>query len=130
MRIRSCVVDEMITHAREDFPVECCVLLRGARDLVTESVRCQNELESGTAFSIPPQELFHFFRTTREMGMEFAGVYHSHPEYPATPSERDVKEFYYPEVSYWVISLQEGLPVVRCFKWGERRFLECNFEVF
>ena len=129
MRIRSSVVDDMITHAREDFPAECCGLLRGAQGLVTESVRCQNELQSRTAFSIPPQELFQFFRSTREMEMEFAGVYHSHPESPAAPSERDGREFYYPEVSYWVISLQEGIPVVRCFKWGERRFLPCRYQI-
>jgi proteasome lid subunit RPN8/RPN11 len=49
----------------------------------------------------------------REAGLEHLGIYHSHPQGPATPSPRDVERAYYPEAAYFVIAAETRAFVIR-----------------
>ncbi len=117
----------MLGHAHDVVPMECCGLLAGQTSLMDELVPCTNEDRSPTSFSIPPVELLDSFRRLRKRNRRLLGIYHSHPAGPEYPSSRDVEEFEYPEVSYWIISLHEPAPVVRCFRWTGAAFEEADF---
>jgi proteasome lid subunit RPN8/RPN11 len=65
----------------------------------------------------------------REIDREFLGVYHSHPGTRAQPSDRDVEEFHYRQVSYWILSLQEKVPQVKCFHWVDEALQETPFNL-
>jgi len=127
IRIQRSILQEMITHAREAFPLECCGLLIGKGRHIWGIRRATNQLARPDAFFIPPEELFDFFRFLRATGQDLAGIYHSHPHGPPIPSKRDVAEFHYHESSYWVISLA-GEPDIRCYQWGTMTFDEIEFE--
>jgi len=123
------ILTAMLAHAREVWPLECCGFLTGQGARTSGIRRATNQLVSGTAFFVPPEELFEFFRGLRASAEEFTGIYHSHPRSPAAPSPRDIAEFHYPDVCYWIISLAEEEPDIRCYRWGKMTFEEIKFEV-
>ena len=102
-------------------------MLSGKGNFINGIKPCANERSSPAAFSILPFELFQFFRSLREQGREFLGVYHSHPDGNPTPSRRDEMEFYYRDASYWIVSLNNGPASVRCFQWGREGFTEVPY---
>lgn len=85
-----------------------------------------NERQSSKEFSVPAQELFIFFKDLRRTGRQHLGVYHSHPASRAWPSPQDVAEFHYPNISYWIVSLENPDPEVRCFLWYQADFREVS----
>lgn len=116
VKILRTVFQDMITHAREESPLECCGLLIGATGIITESRRMANVLRSPTCYAMDSRDLFAFFKEIRTLGMEHAGIYHSHPQSEAYPSAIDLQESYYPNCCYFIISLQKAVsPVVRAF---------------
>ena len=128
IRVSRPVLKRMIEHALADYPLECCGLLSGRGKVIDGIVPATNQRMSSTAFAIPPRELIAFMKSVRLDSREFLGIYHSHPVGEPWPSARDVSEFYYPEVSYWIISVA-GEPRIRCFGWKTRGLYEVGFEV-
>jgi proteasome lid subunit RPN8/RPN11 len=120
----------MVEHARREYPLECCGLLSGSGCNIDGIRATGNQRESREEFFVPVQELFAFFKGLRRSGKEHLGIYHSHPTSRSLPSSRDVAEFHYPEVSYWIVSLKGAEPDVRCFRWEERDFKNVDFEVY
>mgnify|MGYP006281073259 CR=1 FL=1 len=45
-------------------------------------------------------------------GLDVVGVYHSHPDHPARPSETDLQEATFPGYTYVIVSVQKGTPDV------------------
>lgn len=127
--IEKSILAEMLAHARASFPQECCGLLTGFGNHTSGITKATNQLASRSAFFIPPQELFEFFRRLRTSGQDFTGIYHSHPRGPVMPSLRDVEEFQYPDICYWIISLADQEPDIRCYRWGKMAFDEIGYEV-
>jgi proteasome lid subunit RPN8/RPN11 len=121
--------ERMVAHARASWPAECCGFLTGRGNATSGIREATNAAESGSRFFIAPAELFDFFRTLRTSGLEFTGVYHSHPQTPATPSERDAREFHYRDVNYWIVSLEGREPEVRCYHWRGAGFEEVGYRV-
>lgn len=119
----------MIDHAQSDYPLECCGLLSGTEDVIDEVTTASNLKRSPCEFFIAPSELFDFMRRIRSERRVFLGIYHSHIRSPAFPSERDIAEFHYHDVSYWIVSLDEPTPDVRCFVWKDSQFSEIRYNV-
>ena len=83
---------EMLAHATEAAPNECCGLLVGRRGAVERSVRARN-LEAGhTRYLIDPRDHFAAMKAARIEGLHVIGAYHSHPAGAATPSSSDIAE--------------------------------------
>jgi proteasome lid subunit RPN8/RPN11 len=93
-------------HAEATYPDECVGLLLGAIEGETKLVREAMPLENRWAgqvqlsdaddaqsrrdrFYLDPRDYLRADRESQARGLEIVGVYHSHPDYPATPSERD-----------------------------------------
>lgn len=120
----------MVEHARREYPLECCGLLSGSGSNIDEIHTTRNERQSREEFFVPVEELFSFFKELRQSGREHLGVYHSHPASSSVPSSRDVAEFHYPEVSYWIVSLMGEEPDVRCFRWDKKDFKSVDFQMY
>ena len=86
------VVAEMLAHAREEAPNECCGLLVGRRGVVDRAARARN-LEAGpTRYLIDPHDHLEAMKGARAEGRHVIGAYHSHPSGPAVPSPSDIAE--------------------------------------
>jgi len=120
----------MVEHARREHPLECCGLLSGSGWEIDGIRETGNQRQSCDEFFVPVEELFAFFQELRRSGKEHLGIYHSHPTSRSLPSSRDVAEFHYPEVSYWIVSLKGEEPDVRCFSWDKGNFQNVDFKVY
>jgi proteasome lid subunit RPN8/RPN11 len=112
VRISRAHRDELIAHAREDAPNECCGYL-SARDGVVETVfRADNPRKSPYGYELDHKSLFAANELDDE-GFD-VGIYHSHPRSPAEPSQTDINLATYPDWLYLIVSL-EGDPTVRAW---------------
>jgi proteasome lid subunit RPN8/RPN11 len=92
VRMPAAVIADLLAHARDDSPNECCGLLVGRRGVVERAVRARN-LEAGpTRYLIDPQDHFAAIKAARADGLRVIGAYHSHPAGPAAPSPSDIAE--------------------------------------
>ena len=92
VRIPQRVIADMLAHAREDAPRECCGLLIGNRDVVIDTVRARNVDPSSTRYLIDPEDHFTAIHQARAQGSEVIGAYHSHPASAPVPSRTDIDE--------------------------------------
>ncbi|HEY0099942.1 MAG TPA: M67 family metallopeptidase [Pyrinomonadaceae bacterium] len=108
--LRRSQVEEMLAHAREARPEECCGLVGGDSGRVGASVyRLRNIApDRRVAYDGDPQDLCEAQRLMRARGEQLLGVYHSHPrEAVPAPSETDVRLAYHPSAIYFIIGLGE-----------------------
>jgi len=94
IEIPKSVLQAIHDHARAAYPEECCGFLLGHSDAprrIEESRRARNVATENRArrYSIDPLELLHADDDARKKSLELIGVYHSHPDHPAAPSEYD-----------------------------------------
>lgn len=81
----------VLAHCREELPLEACGLLLGRGDAVLETWPARN-VASGDRrrrFELDPREFIAADADARIRGLEILGVYHSHPDRTAQPSEAD-----------------------------------------
>ena len=116
LRITEDAMDEIITHARNDAPVEACGYLGAENGTVVAVFRMGNMDASGEHFTLDPEEQFSVIRNMREKGLKPHAVYHSHPETPARPSEEDIRLAYDPDLSYVIVSLADSRVSVNSFR--------------
>ena len=111
------ILDDLVAHARELAPYECCGLLAGTGNTVSHLYRIKNivALEGAQNLSsFDPAKVEHLERLSpderaeiafvmdmqdfsaakkdiRNKGLDLQVVYHSHPHDPARPSVTDIK---------------------------------------
>ena len=111
------ILDDVVAHARELDPFECCGFLAGTNNTVTRVYRIKNvvsldgaaqaasfddakaehlsrlspEERAEIAFIMDAQEMFQAVKDMRKQGLTLQVVYHSHPHDPARPSITDIK---------------------------------------
>jgi proteasome lid subunit RPN8/RPN11 len=107
-RIEKHYIDEMIAHAREDAPNECCGILGGKDGRVLQLYRAKNAEESPYRYSVDSHDLFRIHRDCEQRGWEFVGIYHSHTFSEAYPSATDVRLGFWPEAVYFLVSLRDS----------------------
>ncbi|ACK66905.1 Mov34/MPN/PAD-1 family protein [Rippkaea orientalis PCC 8801] len=121
-------LNQMCNHALATYPEECCGLLLGTinntEKLIVEvratpnSWSLENEesfptispsipkvLSKQTRFAIAPQIILQVQKEARDRALQIIGVYHSHPDYLAIPSEFD-RAIAWSDYSYIIISVQ------------------------
>ena len=121
MRISQAHLDELIAHAREDAPNECCGYVRARDDVVDEVFRAENLRHSPYGYELDNASLFAANDLDDE-GWQ-VGVYHSHPRSAAEPSQTDINLATYPHWTYLIVSLA-GDPHVRAWKMADGRVEE------
>ncbi len=108
--------DELIEHARSDFPYEVCGLLAGRDGRVVKHYRIPNAARSMTYYSMDPKAMLHAMNEIDDEDWELAAIYHSHTHTEAFPSPTDVQLAFYPDPVYLIISLQDAdAPIIRGF---------------
>ncbi len=109
---------QMIAHAREQFPKECCGMLAGVDGKPVKVIRATNSEDSEFRYRVDDRELLRFLRDCDDQGWDFLAVYHSHTRSEAYPSPTDVRlASNWPDPYYVLVSLaNQDTPVVRAFR--------------
>jgi proteasome lid subunit RPN8/RPN11 len=131
MRIRRELLEEIVAHAREEAPNECCGMV-GARDGAATGVyRARNAFASPTRYEVHPQDQFRIVTEIEQRGEELAAIYHSHTRSEAYPSQTDINlADNWPDPVYLICSLVEPEgPVVRAFTIRDGEVAEAALEV-
>jgi proteasome lid subunit RPN8/RPN11 len=106
LRLSADAAETVARHAEATYPDECVGLLLGRLEgeakIVLRALPLENRwagqvslAETDNAdsrrdrFYLDPRDYLRADREARAADMDIVGCYHSHPDYPATPSERD-----------------------------------------
>jgi proteasome lid subunit RPN8/RPN11 len=128
VRISRAHWDELIAHAREDAPNECCGYVRASDGSVEAVFRAENPRKSPYGYELDHKSLFAANELDDE-GFE-VGIYHSHPRSPAQPSQTDINLATYPHWRYLIVSLENGdAPEVRVWRIADGRVEEEKLDV-
>ena len=97
------------------FPDECCGFMFGREDVagnrvVTQALPINNAAVENRKrrFVISPKDYMKGEQFAEENNVQLLGIYHSHPNHPAVPSEHD-RVAAQPFFSYVIISVQNGI---------------------
>ena len=113
IHIPKSLVEQINKHGEQDYPHECCGFLygrvSGEERYITELRMQSNEREDSreNRFLISPDEFMQAERYARKTGLDMLGVYHSHPDHPAIPSEFD-REHAWPWYTYLIVNVGKG----------------------
>jgi proteasome lid subunit RPN8/RPN11 len=123
----------MQAHAERSYPNECCGLIVGR---VKEGTKCLVDLypventwdaqvaaeladdptiSSQQRYWIAPEAMLFAMRQARSQNLEIIGIYHSHPDHPAMPSEYD-RRLAWQHYSYIILSVMQG-KAKECYSW-------------
>lgn len=109
MKVTPEIREELLAHARDDLPNECCGLLGGGEDRVPTTVyRAINAEASPLRYSLDAKDQFRIMQEMEQADEELVGIYHSHTKSAAYPSQTDINLATYPGVAYLIVSLAEG----------------------
>ncbi len=123
-------VDEMIAHAKEDVPNECCGIIAGKDGEATKLYRAINAETSPYRYSVDPKDLLRIYRDLDSSGWDLLVIYHSHTHTEAYPSPTDQKLAAWPDALYVIVSLEdEEKPVVRAFRIQDQKESEEELRV-
>jgi proteasome lid subunit RPN8/RPN11 len=136
MKITDAQLKQIYAHAKETYPAECCGFLLGSSDeggLVRQVRRATNQnTERTDRFIISAAEFAEVQLAADEAGLDIIGIYHSHPDWPAIPSQTDMDNAW-DEVYYLITSVHEGRPlntqIWRLAGSGLRRFEGVALEI-
>ena len=130
IRLKNQVLEHMADHVLQDPRLECCGLLAGSGRVITRAITTTNAMASATEYAIAPKELFQSMREIRAAGLEFMGIYHSHPNGDNKPSARDIDQAYYPDVAYFILSPRKDTATpVRSFSIRDGKAAELNVQI-
>ncbi len=115
LKISKNVVDDIIKHAQEDSPIEACGYLAGINGGITKGYKMQNVDNSPIHFAFDPQEQFSILKKSRNEGLNIMANYHSHPESAAIPSDEDIKLAFDPNISYFIVSLENNYADLKAY---------------
>lgn len=106
LRLQHRHVDLFKQETQKVLPVEACALLFGKQtvnETYVEKVEfVDNALQSEVNFLVDPATVVALFTTAEQEGLEFIGLFHSHPS-PAVPSVVDLNAMRLWPDTFWVI---------------------------
>jgi proteasome lid subunit RPN8/RPN11 len=131
MRIAQSLIDEMVAHAREDLPNECCGMVGGCDGEATEVVPVANSAASPLRYEMDPQGQYNALKAIEDGGGELLGIYHSHTKSAAFPSQTDVNQAVaWPDQVYVIVSLADpGSPEVKAYLLKDLKIADVPLDV-
>ena len=116
LKLERSYIDEMVAHAREDDPNECCGIIAGNDGVATKLYRAVNAEASPYRYNVEPKDLLRIYRDIDSNDWDVLVIYHSHTHTEAYPSATDIRLAAWPEACYLIVSLENKAdPVLRAF---------------
>ena len=119
----------IINDAINKYPEECCGFLFGIEDagkaIVSDALPVFNSAKGDKKrrFEITSKDYMRAEHHAEKNNFSLLGIYHSHPDHPAIPSEHD-RVAAQPFLSYLIISVLNGVETeLRSWKLND----ECQF---
>jgi [CysO sulfur-carrier protein]-S-L-cysteine hydrolase len=128
IRLPAGMRQEIASHARRELPNEACGLIVGDRPVddggrALRWVPTRNALASPYRYEIDRDDLLRVSVESDDAGETIWGIVHSHVASPARPSPTDLRQSFYPDSLYLLVSLDPaeaepgtGAPSLRAWR--------------
>jgi proteasome lid subunit RPN8/RPN11 len=112
MKLSKQLLHQIHLHLESGYPNEACGVMLGKGGVVTEIVSAENERTDSARnrYLIDPLAYLKIERGADKRGLDVLGIYHSHPDVAAWPSQFDL-DHAWPNFSYLIVSVVKGKAV-------------------
>ena len=129
MRISQDLYDEIVAHAREDAPNECCGMVASRDGEAVRVYRAANAAASPLRYEIDGAEQFRIQMAIDDEGLDLGAIYHSHTRTPPYPSQTDINLAFYPEALYVIVGLASKEPDMRAYEIRDGKVSETKMVI-
>lgn len=127
--LNSNTAKDITAHAEAAYPDECCGFFfgeDGEERKITHARKVNNSKQGNKRrrFEISTEDYRQAEKYALQHELDLLGVYHSHPDHPAEPSEHD-RSVALPYFSYIIVSVDDGeANEIRSWQLNEKRQFE------
>lgn len=127
---------KMLEVARNSYPLEGCGILFGHIDnnkaIIRDVIETENSADNPTVrFYIDPELFYTILISAEESGLEFLGIFHSHPAQP-NPSNWDL-EYMKLHQNVWIIiqslNREEKKLKMKAFQWYNKKLFDVKLKI-
>ncbi len=115
MRISRELYEEIVEHARQEAPNECCGMVSARDGAAVKVYRATNAAASPLRYEIDGAEQYRIQMEIYDAGLDLGAIYHSHTRTEPYPSQTDINLAFYPDATYLIVGLAASDPEVRAF---------------
>jgi len=119
MRIAPDLYAEMISHAREEAPNECCGMIATEDGRAVKLYRAVNAAASPLRYEVEPHDQYRIEMAIDGEGWELGAIYHSHTRSAPYPSQTDINLAFHPDAVYLIVGVADEELDVRAFSIRE-----------
>ena len=101
---------EMVAHARDDVPNECCGVVSSKDGVAQQVHRAINAAASPLRYEIDSKDFLRIYSLIDDADQEVGAIYHSHTRSAAYPSQTDINLALWPGALYIIVSLAADDP--------------------
>ena len=128
LRVARSLFDELVAHAREEAPNECCGMIATADGRAVAVHRARNAAASPLRYEMDGMEQYRIQTAIEDAGHDLGAIYHSHTRSEPYPSQTDINLAFYPEALYVIVGVKGAEDDVRAWtivdgQVGEARLL-------
>jgi proteasome lid subunit RPN8/RPN11 len=130
MRINRELLEDMVAHAREEAPNECCGMVASRDGEAVEVHRATNVEASPLRFVIDSREQLQLLNRIEDAGLDMGAIYHSHTRTAPAPSQTDITFAQgWPGVVWIIVGLKNSEPDVRAWLINGSEVSEAELDV-
>jgi proteasome lid subunit RPN8/RPN11 len=124
------MLDEMVAHAREEAPNECCGLIAADNGDATRVYRATNSEHSPVKYVVDPRDQIRIQNDIDDNGWDLGAIYHSHTRTEPYPSQTDINlARNWPDPLYVIVGVAGDEPDVRAFRIVDGQVAETALEI-
>ena len=130
MRIPRDLYEQIIEHAREEAPNECCGMVATSNGRAVRVYQATNAAASPLRYEIEGAEQYRIQMEIEDAGYELGAIYHSHTRTEPYPSQTDINLAFYPDSLYLIVGLANAAePLLRAFSIRDGQVSEAELDV-
>jgi proteasome lid subunit RPN8/RPN11 len=130
MRIAQSLIDELIAHALEDAPNECCGMVASHNGEAIKVFRARNAAASPLRYEIDGKEQYELQTAIEDAGLDLGAIYHSHTRTEPRPSQTDINfAKLWPGVLWIIVGLNGDQADVRTWRIDDGKVSDAELVV-
>jgi [CysO sulfur-carrier protein]-S-L-cysteine hydrolase len=123
LRISRVLLDEVVAHARDEAPNECCGIVASSSGEAVRVFRARNATASPLRYVMDGVDQLRIQEEIDAAGWDYGAIYHSHTRSAPFPSQTDINMALvpgggplWPGSIYIIVGLAASEPEVRAFR--------------
>jgi proteasome lid subunit RPN8/RPN11 len=123
MKISRALYDEIVAHALEDAPNECCGIVASADAEAVAVYRARNAVASPLRYEMDAADQVRIQEEIDAQRWDYGAIYHSHVRSAPYPSQTDINMAFIPDVGplwpgsiYIIVGIAAEQPEVRAWR--------------